>query len=46
MPVAGLMRKVHGEVAGSRVVPQSHVKLRRLNSSTRVCSPWHAIEHE
>lgn len=39
MPVTGSMRSVHGEVDAIRVVPQSQVKFRRANNSTRVCSP-------
>lgn len=32
------------EPAPIRAVPQSHLNPRRLKSSTRSCSPWHAIE--
>lgn len=30
--------------APMRLVPHSHWKLRRLKSSTRLCSPWQATE--
>ncbi|KAL1954123.1 hypothetical protein VTO42DRAFT_1747 [Malbranchea cinnamomea] len=46
-PVFSSTRSVQGAADdGSRVVPQSHSKLRFVKSSTSVCSPWHEMEHE